>query len=547
MTPVMQAAKEGHREVFDLLVKEGANLSLVDDEDRNILHFACIGQNVEIVKYVLTLNIVGINSRDINGWTPVMNTASDGERGVFNILVDAGADLSLVNNNKETILHVACQGGNVEIVKVIITSNAVYINSREKGGSIPVMSAARAGHKAVFDILVEAGADLSLVNNNKETILHVACQGGNVEIVKVIITSNAVYINSREKGGSIPVMSAARAGHKAVFDILVEAGADLSQVTNKEETIFHMACVGGNVEIIKCLMTHGIVDIDSRDRKGWTPVMHAVNAGHKEAFDVLVEAGADVPQVGNNKETILHVSCVGGNVEIIKYLLRHDIVGIDSLDADGWTPVMHAVNAGHKQVFDLLVEAGADLSPVTDENESILHLACGGGNIEIIRYLVKHTIVDIDSRDDGGFTPVMHAAMDKSKDVFSLLVEGGADLSLLGENNEKILHLACSYDSVEIVKQLLTQKLVDINSRDGDGCTSAMIAAREGHEAVFNLLVEHEADLTITTDAGDNILHMACKGGNVHIVKYVSTRHIVKGLYKEDDPCRLQSLAPLGN
>ncbi|XP_046571003.1 ankyrin repeat and KH domain-containing protein mask-like [Haliotis rubra] len=336
--------------------------------------------------------------------------------------------------------------------------------------------------------------------------------------------------------GWTPVMQAASEGHKDVFDVLVKAGTYLSQVSNNKQTILHLACRGGNTEIIKYLLKHTTVDIDSRDASGWTPVMQAAIRGHKDAFDVLVESGADLSQVSNNKETILHMACGVGNVDIIMYLLKHDIVEINSQGFNGLTPVMRAAKYGHKDVFDVLVKAGADLSRLSDRKETTLHVACTGGNVGIIKYLLKHDIVDIDSRDVDGWTPVMHTVTGGRKDVFDLLVKWSADLSLLDYDNDNILHLACEGD-VEIVKYLLTLNMFDINSRDGDDCTSVMIAARWGHEAIFFLLVENEADLTIMNGIGDNILDMACEGENVHIVKYASTRHIVEGPYREDDPC----------
>ncbi|XP_046577421.1 putative ankyrin repeat protein RF_0381 [Haliotis rubra] len=372
MTPVMHAAKAGHREVFDLLVREGANLSLVDHRNRNILFFACFGGNVEIVRYVLEQNIASINSRDMDRQTPAMNAALYKRQDVFYLLVEAGADLLLVDDFKQTILHVACQGGNVEIVKAILTHHTVDINSRAMSGWTPVMYAVSDGQKDVFDVLVEEGADLSQVSNDKESILHMACGGGNVEIVKYLLTLSVLDIDNRDIYGRTPVMHAVSKGRKGAFDVLVEAGADLSLITNGAETLLHSACGGGNVGILQYLLKHGVVDIDSQDVDGWTPVMHAVNAGHKDALAFLVEQGADLLLVNNDKETILHV----GTVEIIKYLLKLGIVDIDSRDINGWTPVMRAASVGEKDVFDVLVEAGADLSQVGNNKETILHVSC---------------------------------------------------------------------------------------------------------------------------------------------------------------------------
>ncbi|XP_046571002.1 putative ankyrin repeat protein RF_0381 [Haliotis rubra] len=334
-----------------------------------------------------------------------------------------------------------------------------------------------------------------------------------------------------------PVVHAAKEGHREVFDLLVREGANLSLLDDDDKNILHLACIGGNVEIVKHVLARKMWDIDTRDNDGWTPVLHAANNGHKDVFDALVEAGADLSLVDGDKETILHLACDGGNVEIIKYLLTQDIGDIGNRDIYGLTLVIHAAYNGDKDVFDILVEAGGAVSQVGYNEETILHLSCEGENVEIIKYLLAHENVDIDSRDGGGWTPVMQVAMVECDDVFDLLVKWGADLSLLDEDNNNILHLACGGNSIEIVRYLLTHDIVDINSRDGEGDTPAMIAACEGHEDVFFLLVDHEADLTIINDAGDNILDMACEGGNVHIVKYVSTRSIAEGPYMEGNPC----------
>ncbi|XP_046571007.1 ankyrin repeat domain-containing protein 50-like [Haliotis rubra] len=631
MTPVMHAAKEGHREVFDLLnvvgvssrdhdgltpamtaalykrkdvfdllVEAGADLLLVNEFGGTILHVACEGGNVQIVKYLMKHNIVDIESRDMNGWTPVMQAAIDGHKDVFDVLVKAGADLSQVSNNKETTLHLACVGGNIEIIMYFMKYGIVDIDSRDINGWTPVMNASSAGHKDVFDVLVEAGADLSQVSNEKETILHIACRGENVEIFKYLMKHDIVDIDSRDMDGWTPVMSAVSdgqkdmfkvlvqkgqiyhnrdtngwtpvmqaisAGHMDVFDVLVEAGADLSQVSNKKETILHIACGGENVDIVKYLMKHDIVDIDSRDMDGWTPVMNAVRDGQKDMFNLLVSKGADLSQVRDDKQTILHMACGGGNTEIIKYLLKHTTVDIDSRDTNGWTPVMQAAIDGHKDVFDVLVKAGADLSQVRagscqlttcpnmrclkirtgktecvkgadlskvdteKKKKNILHVACARENVEIIKNLLKHDIVDIDSRDKDGLTPVMYTAKDGCKDVFGVLVKWGADLSLLDDANDNILHLACNGNSVEIVKYLLSHNIVDIDSRDREEYTPAMIAACQGHEAIFFLLVEHEADLTIINDVGDNILDMACEGGNKNAPNTITTVEIMLTIF----------------
>ncbi|XP_071094932.1 serine/threonine-protein phosphatase 6 regulatory ankyrin repeat subunit C-like [Haliotis cracherodii] len=292
MTAVMIAAVEGHREVFDLLVRKGADLSLLDNTDASILHFACEGGNIEIVKYVLTQNIVAINSRDDEGTTPIMIAASNGDNGVFDVLVEAGADLSLLNNNEDDILILACEGENIEIIKYLLTQGNVDIN-RKQEGCTPVMKTAFSNNKKVFDLFVKEGADLSLLSDDKNNVLHLACFGGNVEIVKYLLTQNIVDINSRNDYGRTPAVIAAYKGRKAVFDLLVNNGADLRIVNDVGDNILNMACVGGNVEIVKYVIAQNIVDINSQDAYGRTPAMIAAHRGHKAVLRILIQKGAN--------------------------------------------------------------------------------------------------------------------------------------------------------------------------------------------------------------------------------------------------------------
>ncbi|XP_071115743.1 putative ankyrin repeat protein RBE_0220 [Haliotis cracherodii] len=174
MTPAMLAAHGGHKEVFDQLVRKGANLSLLGHSDRNILYFACKGRNLEIVKYVLTQNVVDVNNRNVDGLTPVMNAAIWGDKGLFDFLVEEGANLSLLSYDEENIFYLACERDNVEIIKYLLPQYIKFINSFVDGMT-PVLSAACDKRKEVFDLLVKEGANLSLLDDANSNILHLAC------------------------------------------------------------------------------------------------------------------------------------------------------------------------------------------------------------------------------------------------------------------------------------------------------------------------------------------------------------------------------------
>ncbi|XP_067667712.1 ankyrin repeat domain-containing protein 50-like [Haliotis asinina] len=227
-TPVLLAAGQGHTDIVHLLVSNGASVSVVDDFGFNLLHSVCQGGDVALVKYVLSLHKHDINGKVLCGGTPLMLAAENGHRNVVELLVGQGANVSLHDNKGNNVLHFACRGGDVEVVKYILSENMVNIDSRGWKRMTPVMMAARTGHRDVVESLVRKGANVLLRGASKNTILHFACRGGDVEVVKYVLAQNMVDINSRGWKRMTPVMMAATKGYKDVVELLVRKGANVT-------------------------------------------------------------------------------------------------------------------------------------------------------------------------------------------------------------------------------------------------------------------------------------------------------------------------------
>ncbi|XP_046585263.1 putative ankyrin repeat protein RF_0381 [Haliotis rubra] len=156
----MYAAKKGNKKVVDLLVSKGCNLSIVDNLGGNILHVACLGDNEDIVKDVLSRGIADIDSREDQGRTPVMYATENGNKKVVDLLVNKGCNLSVVDDPGRNVLHVACLGGNEDFVEDLLSRGIAGIDSRDDRGRTPVMYAAEKGNKKVVDLLVNKGCNL---------------------------------------------------------------------------------------------------------------------------------------------------------------------------------------------------------------------------------------------------------------------------------------------------------------------------------------------------------------------------------------------------
>ncbi|XP_071115831.1 serine/threonine-protein phosphatase 6 regulatory ankyrin repeat subunit A-like [Haliotis cracherodii] len=525
-TAAMWAAERGDADMFTLMSK-GCDLYVKDDKQNSILHFACTGGNVGIVESIVAQNNVDFNGRNICQETPVMRAALNGHKAVFDLLMSKGCDLTLVDVFGNNILHAVCDGGNVQIVEYIVSHNIVDINSTDYRGRTPVMGAVLKGHKTVFDLLVSKGCDLTVKDKNNDNILYAACDGGNVQIVEYIVSRNIVDINSTDYRGRTPVMGAMLKGHKAVFDLLVSKGCKMTVEDVFGDNILHKACDGGNVEIVEYIVSRNIVNINSTGYVRRTPVMSAVLKGHKAVFVLLVSKGCDLTVKDKNNDNILYAACDGGNVEIVEYIVSHNIVDINITDYRGRTPAMRAVFKGHKAVFDLFVSKGCDLTVKDKYGDNILHKACDGGNVQIVEYVVSRNIVNINSTGYRGRTPVMRAVSNGHKAVFDLFVSKGCDLTVKDKYGDNILHKACDGGNVQIVEYIVSHNILDINSTGYRGRTPVTLAVLKGHKAVFDLFVSKGCDLTVKDKYGDNILHAACEGGNVQIVEYIVSHNIV--------------------
>ena len=125
------------------------------------------------------------------------------------------------------------------------------------------------------------------------------------------------------------------------FDILIHNGADPSLEDIDESSLIHSAAEGGNTSIIIKLLSPGL-DVDSRNNDGVTPLMTAAISDKQNAFDVLIQNGADPSFKDNNRFSVLHCAAEGRNTSIVNKLLSLGL-DINLKDVYGVTPLTRAI------------------------------------------------------------------------------------------------------------------------------------------------------------------------------------------------------------
>ena len=303
----------------------------------------------------------------------------------------------------------------------------------------------------------------------------------------------------------------------------------------------HYAVRGGDEAIIETFLSSGL-DIDSRGNDGTTPLMLAAAKGDEKTVDLLLSKGADPHLKNFIGRNLLHAAAEGGNISIVKSMLSRGI-DIDSkddefsftplhkgLDVDsrgetlGLTPLMVAIKSDKLEAAKYLLEKGANESLKTTLRKiPILSIASTVGSVAAIEMLLSRGC-SIDSRDDGGETPLMHAARCGNTETVEYLLAQGADPLLRNTSDLGLLHLAALSGNVLTIKAVLSKNL-DINAMCTDlGITPLLFCLSQGKLEAANYLLAEGADENLKSKDGWTVLSAAAMSGNVAAIEMLLKR-----------------------
>ena len=135
--------------------------------------------------------------------------------------------------------------------------------------------------------------------------------------------------------------------------------------------------------------------------------------------------------------------------------------------------------------------------------------------------IVQHALdagMDVDQVDEGGRTALLLAAFDGHLQVVNLLIQRGANVNHRDAVGRTALMYASTGPSPEVVRQLLSAGADPNLADNSEGFTALMFAAAEGQLGVVEVLLEHNADISLRDVDGDTALGFATQNGHRAIV-----------------------------
>ncbi|CAF0738705.1 unnamed protein product [Didymodactylos carnosus] len=197
-TPLLIASANGHDLVVDVLLRNNAKIEVKDSRDASPLHHAAQRGYTEIAKKLIKAGSE-INARDKLGWTPLMKACYWAHPDIILTLLEAGTDIDAQTEQGRTALHELCRSPpqpytfSIDIeptlaeISCMLIDAGADVNKVDNDRFTPLMYAAYHNHPGVALVLLESNCNMNDTDKQGWTALHWAVDRDNSEIVQLLI------------------------------------------------------------------------------------------------------------------------------------------------------------------------------------------------------------------------------------------------------------------------------------------------------------------------------------------------------------------------
>ena len=218
----------------------------------------------------------------------------------------------------------------------------------------------------------------------------------------------------------------------------------------------------GNVSEVSKLISDG-VDLKGCDCHGFTALHWTVQKGDVDIAKILLDSQTnDVNCSDLQGQTVLHLACSAGHLEMVNFLLERG-ANVDAVDDDGWTPIFYAITEDYLKIVSVLIKYDCDVNVIDKQGYSPLLCAVVLNNIDVVRELLKLKTTDVNLTDEKfrKNTALHVAAQNGYKDIVEYLIKNEVKLDALNENNETPLQVAMKkgYTAIgDLISQAVLEK-----------------------------------------------------------------------------------------
>ncbi|CAH0024945.1 unnamed protein product [Clonostachys rhizophaga] len=280
-TPLGWAASYGNFEIVRLLLEKGADVSVACERGMTPIHIAALKGHIEVV-YLLLEGGADHSITDNEGCTPLYRAAQFGHLEIVCLFLDRGADHSAKSYRGASPLSHAASNNHVEVVRLLL-DRGVDHDITDNGGLTPLVHAATADRLDIVMLLLERLSRDPVERNDRKQIsmdessarsntpglrqvalenfinradcvgrgaLFYACDNGNTEIVRLLITNAHLEPMMPDYFALTPLYAAVIRGHYGVVELLLEfMGRALRSVSSDVSRLLRDHCRKYNIPL----------------------------------------------------------------------------------------------------------------------------------------------------------------------------------------------------------------------------------------------------------------------------------------------------------
>lgn len=460
-------------------------------------------------------------------------------------LLCTDVDVNACGGFDGSALHAACRMGHIETVAILLQNNA---DVNQYGGvyGYALQAAAAGGYLPIVAMLLEHEADVDASGGLFGTATHAAAYYGHIAVVRVLLDKgeNSTALAASKQAGdentintllqagmdiNLTLYDASKNGCERVVELLLQCGADANTTNTSGLSALYAACSEGHDEVVQMLLKKGA---DPHPEQATfsceLPLTVAARRSHLNIVKILLIHGAQ-DRLMYTTNSALYEATKGGHIEIVKVLLERNIKvnpygkvtanqpdparGIQTAQAGKFprlSPLYYisetAIADGHAEILELLLQHGVDVNG--DSLSPLLITASCGSNVEIVKTLLRYG-ADVNYAGGFGLNALLTAAIGCHAEIVRLLLQAGA--------NESAIYEAVSRGHEKAVLCLL-EAGVDPDIRGGDGQTPLLMAVKNNHGSIVEILTKYKANVNAGCEKHDNPLYIAASNGNRGIV-----------------------------
>nr|XP_020638232.1 protein phosphatase 1 regulatory subunit 12B isoform X5 [Pogona vitticeps] len=231
----LAACSSGDTDEVKRLLARGARLNTANVDGLTALHQACIDENLDMVKFLVEYG-ANVNQQDNEGWTPLHAVASCGYLNIAEYLINHGANVAAVNSEGEVPSDLAEEAAMKDLLMEQVKKQGLDLDQARKEEEQQMLQDAR-------QWLNRGKIEEKRQSRTGATALHVAAAKGYSEVMRLLIQAG-FDVNVQDNDGWTPLHAAAHWGVKEACTILAEALCDMDIRNKLGQTPFDVADEG---------------------------------------------------------------------------------------------------------------------------------------------------------------------------------------------------------------------------------------------------------------------------------------------------------------